>query len=239
MSALLRSGRLRFPRRAFADQFFASDLGVGAVSTLSYANRILSLVLSLLVLAATRAVLPILAEARALGHETTHLTKRWAGATFLIGIGALTIGWLMAPTIVRLIFERGTFGPPQTASVANILRFGLLQTPFYVSGVVLYADLCCVPKYLYSNTIVLVCAAVVKVVASFLLVSYLGLVGLQIGSLMMLLVFSGGAALIFSLRGGRLRGGGRKFAVGTLIAERPPRRSVLAEFPHTAPTSGV
>jgi hypothetical protein len=28
-------------------------------------------------------------------------------------------------------------------------------------------------------------------------------------------------------------------AVGTLIAKRPPRRSVLAEFPHTAPTSGV
>src|SRR3974377_1769193 len=28
-------------------------------------------------------------------------------------------------------------------------------------------------------------------------------------------------------------------AVGTLIAERPPHRSVLAAFPHTAPTSGV
>src|SRR3954470_19038220 len=27
-------------------------------------------------------------------------------------------------------------------------------------------------------------------------------------------------------------------AVGTLIAERPPHRSVLAAFPHTAPTSG-
>src|SRR5437870_411072 len=29
------------------------------------------------------------------------------------------------------------------------------------------------------------------------------------------------------------------FAVGTLIAERPPHRSVRAAFPHTAPTSGV
>jgi len=29
------------------------------------------------------------------------------------------------------------------------------------------------------------------------------------------------------------------FAVGTPIAECPPRRSVRAEFPHTAPTSGV
>jgi hypothetical protein len=30
----------------------------------------------------------------------------------------------------------------------------------------------------------------------------------------------------------------KRFAVGTLTAERPPRRSVLAEFPHTAPTQG-
>jgi IS6 family transposase len=29
------------------------------------------------------------------------------------------------------------------------------------------------------------------------------------------------------------------FAVGTLIAERPPHRSVRAGFPHTAPTLGV
>ena len=29
------------------------------------------------------------------------------------------------------------------------------------------------------------------------------------------------------------------FPVGTLISERPPDRSVRAEFPHTAPTLGV
>ncbi len=29
------------------------------------------------------------------------------------------------------------------------------------------------------------------------------------------------------------------FAVGTLIAERPPHRSVRAQFGHTAPTSGT
>jgi hypothetical protein len=32
---------------------------------------------------------------------------------------------------------------------------------------------------------------------------------------------------------------GYLFAVGTLIAERPPHRSVRAGFPHTAPTLGV
>src|SRR5271157_5436044 len=32
--------------------------------------------------------------------------------------------------------------------------------------------------------------------------------------------------------------GHEKIAVGTLIAERPPHRTVRAGFPHTAPTSG-
>jgi hypothetical protein len=38
--------------------------------------------------------------------------------------------------------------------------------------------------------------------------------------------------VLFGLRGLRI-------AVGTLIAERPPHRSVRARFGHTAPTSGV
>ena len=29
------------------------------------------------------------------------------------------------------------------------------------------------------------------------------------------------------------------FAVGTVVTDRPPHRTVRAEFPHTAPTSGV
>src|SRR6266849_178943 len=36
-----------------------------------------------------------------------------------------------------------------------------------------------------------------------------------------------------------LRGAPATIAVGTLIAERPPHRTVRAAFPHTAPTSGV
>jgi hypothetical protein len=44
------------------------------------------------------------------------------------------------------------------------------------------------------------------------------------------------APLTLSVGGWSIR---RAFAVGTLIAERPPHRSVRAGFPHTAPTSGV
>ena len=43
-------------------------------------------------------------------------------------------------------------------------------------------------------------------------------------------VFSGGAAHGYA---------DNASAVGTPITERPPHRTVRAEFPHTAPTSGV
>ena len=41
-----------------------------------------------------------------------------------------------------------------------------------------------------------------------------------------------------SLKEGKSKPGEGKIAVGTLIAERPPHRTVRAGFPHTAPTSG-
>ena len=43
----------------------------------------------------------------------------------------------------------------------------------------------------------------------------------------------------FLHRLGQNRKGSQRIAVGTVIADRPPPRSVRAEFPHTAPTSGV
>jgi hypothetical protein len=41
------------------------------------------------------------------------------------------------------------------------------------------------------------------------------------------------------MRGAKRTSNAERFAVGTLIAERPPHRSVRAVLPHTAPTSGV
>jgi len=37
---------------------------------------------------------------------------------------------------------------------------------------------------------------------------------------------------------GFVRNGKKKVAVGTLVAQRPPPRSVRAALPHTAPASG-
>ena len=43
---------------------------------------------------------------------------------------------VLAPWIVSVLFERGAFGAEDTVRVAEVLRFGALQIPFYILGIV-------------------------------------------------------------------------------------------------------
>src|SRR3546814_4343245 len=47
------------------------------------------------------------------------------------GAAAVAIAWALAPWGVALLFERGAFTADNTQAVAQVLRWGLLQLPFY------------------------------------------------------------------------------------------------------------
>src|SRR3546814_4132080 len=49
----------------------------------------------------------------------------------LAGAVVTAVGWLLAPWGVALLFERGAFTADDTVVVAQVLRWGLLQMPFY------------------------------------------------------------------------------------------------------------
>jgi putative peptidoglycan lipid II flippase len=124
------------------DQFFAAGLGAGALSTLSYANRILALVLGLGATAIARATLPVFSEAHVRGTaEVGALALLWAKWMFVLGLGVLLIGWILAPWGVSLLFERGAFTAQDTQAVTLVLRYSLLQVPFYFSALVLVSAL--------------------------------------------------------------------------------------------------
>jgi peptidoglycan biosynthesis protein MviN/MurJ (putative lipid II flippase) len=55
----------------------------------------------------------------------------------MAGTGAAVIAWWLAPWAVQLLFERGAFTAENTASVTRVFRFGVIQLPFYFSGIVL------------------------------------------------------------------------------------------------------
>ena len=134
---IMLAGQALMSLIAIIDQFFAAHLDTGAISALSYANRILALVLGMGATAVSRATLPVFSKAHAqAGKQLNRLAIHWARLLFVLGVVAMILGWWLAPWGVKLLFERGAFTAHDTAVVTRILRYGLTQLPFYFSGLV-------------------------------------------------------------------------------------------------------
>lgn len=119
------------------DQFFAAHLGTGAIATLSYANRILALILGMGAIAVSRATLPVFSDALAQNREQIHrVATHWVRLLFALGVVTMFVSWWLAPWGVKLLFERGAFSAQDTVIVAEVLRYGLTQLPFYFAGLV-------------------------------------------------------------------------------------------------------
>jgi peptidoglycan biosynthesis protein MviN/MurJ (putative lipid II flippase) len=119
------------------DQFFAAGLGEGAISSLGYASRVLSLVNGIVSPAVARATLPVFSNSRVADTADIHqIAIRWAGIMGLLGLFVVVVGWLVAPDVVALLFQRGTFTGADTERVTTLLRYGLLQLPFFFASLV-------------------------------------------------------------------------------------------------------
>ena len=114
------------------DQYFAAQLGDHAIATLSYAYRIITLLLGLGSMAIARATLPVLSGIAASGnlYRARSVALKWSGLMLFVGTVVTVISWLAAPWIVHLLFERGAFTAENTTTVATVLRWGLVQVPF-------------------------------------------------------------------------------------------------------------
>ena len=105
------------------NSFFASR-GEGWVTWIMQAFRILHLPLGLIAVAVSVATLPALSRAAAKA-DGDRFRETFSLATRLVIVFTVpaTIGLLvLAPPIVRLIFEQGRFGPEDTVQVAGALR---------------------------------------------------------------------------------------------------------------------
>ena len=171
------------------DQFFAAHLGTGAIATLSYANRILALILGLGAMAIGRATLPIFSRAQAQGDgdgdgRVHRVATHWVRLMFVLGVAAMIIGWWLAPWGVKLLFERGAFTAQDTAVVAEVLRYGLAQLPFYFAGIVLVSLLSSQGSY---RAIAVIAGAnlFVKLAAMVMLTPTLGINGIALSTSIM------------------------------------------------------
>ncbi|MDQ8757233.1 lipid II flippase MurJ [Sphingosinicella sp. LHD-64] len=180
--SIMLVAQLMFALTAVIDQFFAARLGAGAISTLGYAGRILSLFLSLGATSIGRAVLPVYSRVRT--HQPQSLARlatQWTLLLFAAGLVVLVLGWFSAEWMVRLLFERGAFTAGDTAAVAEILRWGFLQLPFYIAMIAASQALFSASRYMLA-AIMAAAGFAVKLVLNALLVDSFGLPGLMLAT---------------------------------------------------------
>ncbi|TCT23120.1 murein biosynthesis integral membrane protein MurJ [Thiobaca trueperi] len=177
---IMLAGQILMGLTGIIDQFFAAHLETGAIATLSYANRILALILGLGATAVGRATLPVFSRSLARGDDQGWRTAmHWVRFLFLLGVAMLLIGWWLAPWMVTLLFERGAFTEQDTQAVTSVLRYGLAQVPFYFAALVLVSYISSQRRYIllfYSGVIGLAC----KIFSNMTLVPLFGIAGIAL-----------------------------------------------------------
>ncbi|MEQ4619274.1 MAG: lipid II flippase MurJ [Corticimicrobacter sp.] len=170
------------------DQYTAARLSGNANATLGYAARLLSLLLGIGAMSVGRAALPVLSEVQSRGEpaRARQMALKWSMAMAAIGVVAVAVGWWLAPWGVALIFERGAFGPDDTRAVAQVLRWGMLQLPFYFGVLVLVQLLASQKRYRIMAAIAVMNFAV-KALMNHLLAPAMGVAGIMLATSLMYL----------------------------------------------------
>ena len=167
----------------FVNTLLATSQGTGAVSWLMYAFRLMYLPIGLFGVSIGTAVLPAVSRDAAIG-DTAGIRQtmlRGLGLMLMLNVPA-TVGLIaLATPIVQLLFERGHFLPADTAATAAALRF-------YALGLVGYSAVRIASPTFYaighSRVPVAVSAMAIatNILASVLLVQWLGFSGLALGT---------------------------------------------------------
>lgn len=168
------------------DQYTAANLGANANATLGYATRLLSLILGLGAASVGRAALPVLADVQRRGdsERARQLALKWSVLMGLGGAAVTAAGWLLAPWMVSLLFERGAFTPDDTQRVADVMRWGLLQMPFYFGVLILVQLLASQNRYRIMAAIA-VANFLLKAVMNMVLAPVMGAAGIMLATSLM------------------------------------------------------
>lgn len=131
-------GGIAFGSAAVVDQTMAAWLTAGSVSVLSYSDKLCTVVLAITAAPAADVLFPHFAELVARRDWNGLRTRLSTSAGIIVGAALpMTLFlFVLAPWIVRVLFERGAFGAEDTQRVAEVLRFAAFQIPFYIIGTV-------------------------------------------------------------------------------------------------------
>jgi putative peptidoglycan lipid II flippase len=119
---------------AMLDVVWASLLPVGTISALYYADRVAQLPLGVVGIAIGTALLPLLARQLRAGELDAAMANqnRAIEVGLLFTLPAAVALWLLAEPIIRVLFERGRFGPEDTWRAGGALAAFAVGLPAFV-----------------------------------------------------------------------------------------------------------
>jgi putative peptidoglycan lipid II flippase len=134
VSCIVASGGL------FVDQSMAASLPAGSVSALSYANRFVSVVLTLLGGAIASALTPAFSELVAQNdwRKCRRTVYTWLRYTALVSVPIAAVLICGAHWLIRASFQHGAFHAQDTRAVTPVLIMYAIQIPFFVCSRVFY-----------------------------------------------------------------------------------------------------
>lgn len=165
------------------DQSMAAMLLPGSVAALSYGNRLIISILSLMATAVNTATLPYFSKMVAskdwvgIRHTFTHYMR----LIFLITVPMTLIFFLLSEPIVQIFFQRGSFTEQDSRLVAQIQALYALQIPFYL-GDILVVGL--IKALRLSQILIWVCGInlLLNITLNYMFTQWLGVKGIALST---------------------------------------------------------
>lgn len=177
LSGVVASGGL------LVDQSMAAMLPAGSVSALAYANRFVSVVITLLAGAVSSAVVPHFS--RMIAHKDwagcRHTLRTWVRLTAVVSTPIALALIAGSHLLIRMAFQHGVFGPRDTALVTPVLAMYAIQIPFFVSSRVFYRFLVAMRR----SDLIFYCGAlnlVLDVILNLVLMRWFGVAGIALAT---------------------------------------------------------
>jgi putative peptidoglycan lipid II flippase len=177
LSALVASGGL------LMDQSMAAMLPAGSVSALVYANRFVSVILTLLAGAVSTAVMPYFSRMIAFEDWAgcRHTVRTWVRLTALVSAPIAIALIAGSHLLIRIALQHGAFGPRDTAVVKPVLAMYAIQIPFFVTSRVFYRFLVAMRR----TDLIFYCGAinlVLDIVLNLILMRWFGVAGIALAT---------------------------------------------------------
>ncbi len=176
-------GGVAFGSAAVVDQTMAAWLTAGSVAVLGYSEKVCAIVLAVTAGPASDVLFPHFAELVARRDWNGLRRRLFASAGIIVSASLpMTLAmYFLAPWIVRILFERGAFGPLDTQRVAEVLRYAAFQIPFYILGTVAARVVISLQASRYMLTIAF-SALFLNASLNYLLMRHLGAAGIALST---------------------------------------------------------